>query len=885
MRKILTFAFIALAAAACTVQELTPEDVQVGNTLSVSGSNIPEDDVEKGQIVIYVSDSLSLELEKMTDSDGMVRIAATKASVTGATSLTRLFPDAGEYEPRTRAEGMHRWYVAKYDDNFPATKAAGEFALVKGVEKIEYVPRVKIIGDPQVIGYVDGSGNGDAALSASSSLPFDDPNLSRQWDFYNNGSLPSSASGCDVNVFPVWKKYTTGNKDVVVSVVDTGIDFDHEDLAANMWSNPEKSDDFKYGYNVVTGSYQINPGDHGTHVAGTIAAVNNNGKGVCGIAGGDAKKKVGGVRLMSCQMFDGDKSGNGAQAIKWGADHGAVISQNSWGTTNQCSTQEYLKEAVDYFIKYAGCDNSGKQLSTSPMKGGIVIFAAGNDNSSLPYGVDYNKMVIVTSVGADYRKAYYSNYGSWAHIAAPGGDAKKGNVILSTLPDNQYGLMQGTSMACPHVSGVAALIVSKLGGQGFTCETLRKKLLENVTDITPFTEGTYMGTGLVNAYLAMAASGGKAPETPTNFKAEALSNNVNISVTIPKDEDDGIPGTILVYYSTEPIKKVDGLPFSQFYTDDMKEGDTLTGSITGLEFNTTYYMVARARDLAANVSGLSNQVTVRTGSNMPPKLKAVGGSTKLVIKPHEISSVDFEIENPANHFYEIALRTDVEVGISLDTLVRSCPKVQVSGPFVESGSYKARLVVKDIYDDGDSVDVDITVLENHPPKVVKTFEDILFNSRADDAISFNSSDYFADDDGESLDYQISIDSDAANFVHQNSKFILTPMEYGYATVTVKATDVRKAEASQSFRVLVRNSSSEVDVYPNPVRDFLYVRTSSSCSATLKVISSLGGTFFNQTLDVSPFSPAKVDMSSATPGTYTVLLEINGKSLKYNIVKI
>lgn len=882
MKKYFFAAQALVILASCAVNEMSPSPAGSPEPeVKVWGEEINEDDVMQGEVRVFVSEDFAQELEEMTGEDGEVRISATKAAGTAACSMRRLFPYAGEFEARTRAEGLHRWYVVRYNEGAPATKAAGEFSLLGGVEQIEYVPKIHIVGDPKVTEYVDPALT--AVRSASATMPFNDPLLPKMWALHNTGSQPNQTSGCDINVFPVWAQYTTGNKDVIVAVVDGGVDFNHEDLSANMWNNPEKSGDMKYGYNFVTNSYAVTADEHGTHVAGTIAAVNNNGKGVCGIAGGNAGKKIGGVRIMSCQIFQGDDgSADGAQAIKWGADHGAVISQNSWGYTVQMSMPSSDKAAVDYFTKYAGKDASGKQVG--PMDGGLVIFAAGNDNSPLSYGRDYSKSLIVTAVGADFRRTYYSNYGEWTDIAAPGGDYKKGNEILSTLPDNKYGLMQGTSMACPHVSGVAALLVSKLGGQGFTPASLRKRLEENVTDISAFTKGTYMGKGLVNAYLAIAGSGGVAPEKPTELTAEAISNNIEISVKVPRDPDDEIPTCIMVYYSKEPITTIDGLEYAMIYTDGCSEGDILTGTIGGLEFKTKYYLVAVARDLAANVSAMSNQVSVVTGANMPPQIIAKNG-TSLSIKPHQKGSLDFEIYNPANHNFIVSLEGDVKEGIVLDTLAMTNPKVIVNGPGTASGSYKTRLEVVDEYGDGEALDLEITVLPNNPPKIVKTFDNVLFNSRTAESVSFAASDYFYDEDGEELNYDITVDSGSANFVYKNSKFLLSPMEYGYATITVKASDVRQKEVKQSFRVLVRNSSSEADVYPNPVKDMLNIRTSETAGATVKIVSPLGGILFEDTCEISPFSPLTVDMGNAAPGIYTVSIDINGKSLKYNIVKI
>ena len=146
-------------------------------------------------------------------------------------------------------------------------------------------------------------------------------------------------------------------------------------------------------------------------------------------------------------------------------------------------TPESLKAAVDYFEQYAGKDENGKQVG--PMDGGVVILAAGNENRDWSANM-YEKMISVGALAPDYYRAYYSCYGDWVDICAPGGDYKKGSQIVSTLPGNKYGKMQGTSMACPHVSGVAALIASKNGGPGFTNTQLKKLLLEHTTDVSSY---------------------------------------------------------------------------------------------------------------------------------------------------------------------------------------------------------------------------------------------------------------------------------------------------------------------------------------------------------------------------------------------------------------
>lgn len=232
------------------------------------------------------------------------------------------------------------------------TKAGEVLKGVSGISGAETAPKIKLL---------------------SETPKFNDPYLSRQWHYYNIGSGTKYKAGADINVVPVWNKYTAGSSNVIVSVVDGGVTTDHEDLGAVVIPGGSNG-----SWNFVDGTANIVAHDHGTHVAGTIAAINNNGIGVCGIAGGEDGN--GGVRILSCQVFRYDETqkknigGNTSSAIVWGADHGAVISQNSWGydfeTESQAkgsSISSSDQAAIDYFIKYAGTDKSGNQ--SGPMKG------------------------------------------------------------------------------------------------------------------------------------------------------------------------------------------------------------------------------------------------------------------------------------------------------------------------------------------------------------------------------------------------------------------------------------------------------------------------------------------------------------------------------------
>ncbi len=499
----------ALLLASCVqekplVPEVSPAESDGGNETSfvsaVSGRKYGVNTVKAGVVVVKFDEETVSEIERHK-ADVKALAAMTKSaehplSKVLPQGMERLFPHAGEFEARTREAGLHRWYILSLDENTTLPQAEELLSGAEGVEYVEFSPIVKANFDNRSA----------IALPVSMPMPsdakyiFDDPNLPDQWHYYNDGSKKGMEAGCDIDVLSVWEDYTPGSSDVIVSVVDGGIDLNHDDLKDNLWQDPSTG---QYGYNFVDGSSNIIPHDHGTHVAGTVAAVNNNKIGVAGVAGGDKGRGIPGVRLMSCQIFktgaDGkDIGGSGSRAIKWGADHGAVISQNSWGydeTVNEVYQQD--REAIDYFVKNAGFDASGNQVG--PMAGGVVIFAAGNDNRNIDSPSMYDGCISVAAVGADFQKAYYSNFGPWVDLCAPGGDSKKGFSVLSTLPNNSYGYMQGTSMACPHVSGVAALIVSNLGGPGFTAENLKNLLLNTLNDKVLSYNTQEIGAGMVSA--------------------------------------------------------------------------------------------------------------------------------------------------------------------------------------------------------------------------------------------------------------------------------------------------------------------------------------------------------------------------------------------------
>lgn len=534
------------------------------NGIGGNDSNGPVSE-DNGPIVVFSPDAalqgeIIVKLKKGASDGAATRAGSSSSGNTqidrvlmnvGSISFERLFPACGRFEERTEKEGLDRWFIAKYDATVPAKEVANMLSGCDGVEVIEYsIPTAaSAYSKATTAEYEEPVATRAYSSARNIPFPFNESVRSQrmQWHYNNPGNVyaNSTVAGADADVYAAWQ-LCTGNPDVIVAVVDQGVKFDHEDLAANMWVNKGEIpgngiDDDGNGYIDDVNGYNFTDNNgtltfsaenmHGTHVAGTIAAVNNNGVGVNGIAGGFGNGD--GVKIMSCETLGSSESGNsggglGAQvrAIKYAADNGAVICQNSWGYTagalskNDWTRGNYsaLAEAIAYFRKYAGLDENGNQ--EGPMAGGIVIFAAGNDASDeLCYPASDPGVISVASTSWLGTPSYFTNYGKWVSLSAPGGDlslnSTYGGVYSTSVAEDggsSYEGINGTSMACPHVSGACALAVSWYYGaekkKGLTSDMLKEALLSSVRPVDPYCEAPYfgnMGAGSLDTYQLLLA--------------------------------------------------------------------------------------------------------------------------------------------------------------------------------------------------------------------------------------------------------------------------------------------------------------------------------------------------------------------------------------------
>ena len=859
MKKIFVLLAIAAMMAGCS-RDIDTESPQ-----------LPAEDVPAivpGEaMVLFTDDMISLIEEDLEAGNPVTKSGELNAlaEYLGVTSMTRVFPHAGRFEERTRAEGLHKWYKVTYDPSVPVTKASDDLYSLDGVEFVEPVRGIKI------------------------SSIFDDPRLPDQWHYINDGTKDGFDAGSDINVLPVWENYTTGNPDVIVAVVDGGIDHEHEDLAAN----------YAGGFNFVRGTAKVVAHDHGTHVAGTVAAVNNNGKGVAGVAGGNAAADQPGVKLLSCQIFEPnpddpsrDLAADGAEAIKWGADNGAVISQNSWGYVYETDEEQaaavipkHLAAAIDYFIKYAGMDENGKQVG--PMAGGVVIFAAGNDaRADDPIG-KYDPVISVGSIGPEYNRAEYSNYGSWVDIAAPGGQAP--GMILSTLPANKYGTMKGTSMACPHVSGVAALVVSHFGGDGFTNATLKDKLIKGA-NASVISKNAKIGP-LVDAFGAMTYGGKIAPSPVKEVVAKSVSNSVQLTFDITVDKDDVKAYGYLIVAATDKslLEGLDctslpkGVVSSEYLTGSAKAGDEITAVISDLNFDTSYHIAVAAFDYRRNYSSLSPILQVVTeGNNAPVVSTDYDGDYK--IKSHEILEVVYEISDPDGHRFDVSF-TPGSDAVSFAKNTDGDYTAVFKGNAADPGSYEAVIRAADTYGKITEHKIVYEILENQAPIIIKDIEDKLFTMPGQKLV-IDMNDYLTDPDGEKLNFSISISNKTVLHINPVDNILhATTLGYGLTDVVIVASDSRGLKCTLPFKVLVKDPSSPLTMYPNPVVDYLNVSTMEEMPTHVRILSSTGKVVYDQTSDVSAFEPARIDMTANAPGQYQVTVEFGGQVFNRTIVKL
>lgn len=829
----------------------------------------------------------------------MQSVPSTMASAmkyAGAYKMERVFKPAGIYEKRTIAEGLDRWYTIYFDESKDVAEVLQQFNKAAGVE---YAERVLPIARPKFTAK-PYTGPAPQTRNQPTVSAFNDPLLTKQWHYYNDGSIsPRAKKGADCNLKPVWEKYTTGKSNVIVAVVDGGIDITHEDLVDNLYINEKEKNgqagvdddgngfvDDVYGYNfveakdVVGGKIEPDNEGHGTHVAGTVGARNNNGIGVAGVAGGNGAADSG-VRLMSCQIFRGkDEQGDGAAAIKYAADNGAVICQNSWGyssTSGVTAMPQLLKEAVDYFIKMAGCDANGQQRANSPMKGGVVIFAAGNENKDFAaYPACYPPAVSVSAMAWNFAKSSFSNYARWITIMAPGGDQDTFGTeggILSTVPKSKvpsgYAYFQGTSMACPHVSGIAALIASYFGRQGFTNDELKSRLITayrpfNIDELNPGYKGK-LGKGYIDAEAAFETDTKIAPEKVGTLTLTPDFVDITAEWSIAKDEDK-TAAFYRLYISPNDLtaENIKDMTFKEINGMGHSLGEKLRFTFNNLQDNKTYSIAVVAVDRWGNLSEPAIQKCTTKLNHAP---EVTNFPEKVIeLNNNERKTFSFNVADPDGHNWDIrAIGETKGVSYSINQATVTVNLI----PVLQAGSYTCTFVLTDDLGAKSEKSFTFKVIPYMPPKLEQPFANYIIGLD-EGPLNISLKGHYTGS-GNQLSYKANVaNGGIASVQVSNDQLQVKPLARGVTRVSVLASDGRQTSSDGSFqiRVVERKSAPVYAVYPIPAKtDINALLNPEVTQAEFVISSTVGEQLMSATVTPDKNSVATLDLSKLRPGTY------------------
>lgn len=458
------------------------------------------------------------QAKKLTDTQK--NAAAQKNSIKGNQGSLPTKPAAPEYKPDT--------VIVKYKSGTAST------AAVNALEKQMGTTTAKIFkSGAKLLKLSKGSSvpNTIATLKKNNLVAYAEPDYKVTATYTPNDPMFNQLWGMDNESYPqydvqapeAWDK-TKGSSDTVVAVIDTGVDFTHPELTNCAWTNPgeipgngidDDGDgyvDDVHGWDFVDGDNSVyTPGagnhPHGTHVSGTIAAAMDNNIGVAGLAPN--------VKIMALRFLDNSGSGytdDAISAIDYAAAKGAKVINNSWAGYGY---SEALYDAI------AAASNS------------LFVCAAGNDSenndssgwASYPASFDLNNIISVASYYYDGERSYFSNYGpTTVDVAAPGSN------ILSTVPQDYdsygYETWNGTSMATPHVSATAALVLSRY--PDLDPVGVKQKIM-NTCDPDPYFAGLTVTGGIVDAAKAVVDPNDEIPGVPYPSSGKTVTGNLDSS--------------------------------------------------------------------------------------------------------------------------------------------------------------------------------------------------------------------------------------------------------------------------------------------------------------------------------------------------------------------
>ncbi|MCT4614358.1 MAG: S8 family serine peptidase [Marinifilaceae bacterium] len=942
IKIILVFVFVVFIYSCSEDNDIYKYETNIGNPISChSDLNSNSDVVPNQKNVKFKKELISKfnnqknELVYPTNCTELDEFMKSLSVV----KISRLFPYAGKDEGKQVKSGLNRWYTLYYKDEAVVKRKTYNEKHVEFMEDV-YIPKL----DEYSIKLVDHN------YTKATTGIFNDPYFPKQWNLENEGnignyfSIPqgqniiSSIKSADINAIKAWN-INTGNPDVVVAIVDGGIDIHHPDLKANLWTNEDEVPDNNidddnngfiddiHGYNFVDNNGEIVGHDHGTHVAGVIAAVNNNGIGISSIAGGDGSPNSG-VKIMSCQIFkpnpdydpndeDSPKSistkstSETARAIVYGANNGAIISQNSW-SYNVGSTPRVVKDAIDYFNQ-----NAGSSDVENNMKGGLVIFAASNDSSIKKHYPAAEKSVIsVAAYAPDFSASWYTNYGNWIDISAPGGSSPyeskfpyesrfATSEVLSTVitPEGKsnYGYMQGTSMACPHVSGIAALIASKYMSSGYTAEQLKSKLLGATKSINPndYTKPKYhnkMGRGFIDAFVALSDENKLIKPLNPNFVEsdfETSPNSIKIKWNSPKSSDYKI--TEIAFYKlfvseskiTESNHKSDFVEKNIINAVYLSKDDEMDFVFNELDSGKEYYFALKTYLKNGNSSDLvilPNPVSTKV--NHAPKISALKKYNNINLYGNDKLELFFKVNDPDKHQW--TFKTNYNSYIQSERKNNQIIVRLFANNFYK-GQKTLELEVIDEYGLSSVHRIIFNIIEDEKPYSKNKTRDIYVKLNKNTEIDLL--DYIGDEDESKLKFTVVdlVSSQIITSVDGNLLNVLSKLKRN-STILIQACDSHDQKTNFTFELIPYSNEGIYRLYPSIVTDILYLALGDKIKGNVQIFvrNVAGSVVYESSIDTLELDPQKkthvLNMSFLIPGKYKITIENNSKSYSEYFLK-
>lgn len=452
-----------------------------------------------------------------------------------------------------------------------------------------------------------------------------DPSINQCWGLNNTGQTINGDAGtnnADINAFEAWNSFT-GNPNFVIAIIDTGLNRTHPDLAGNVWTNPGEvpgngiDDDNNgyvddvYGWNWVSNNNNpMDDNNHGSHCAGTIGAVGNNGVGVAGV---NWRCKMVGLKFLNS---GGSGSISAAlSALQYCTRMNIKVSNNSWGGggySASFSSALTASQAVGH-IFCAAAGNGGYNNDTSP---------------SYPASYSQDNVIAVAAVDNDFRLASFSQYGATSvDIGAPGVN------VYSTIQGTGYAFFNGTSMATPHVTGVTALVYGQ--NTGWTYTQVRNRILSTARPVAALA-GRCVTGGCVDAGAAIFSAPNNPPQislsSPTEGTNVPAGTAVSLSASASDPDEGNLTGSIVWTSSLQGVIGTGGsLNVSHFIVGT----HTITASITDSR--------------GATASGQRTITIGATGDAAPatptyPRPYRSGNGVNLLWYDNSINETGFEIQ-------------------------------------------------------------------------------------------------------------------------------------------------------------------------------------------------------------------------------------------------